>query len=179
MSGMKSKLHNEEPYNLSLLVKMIIPPLRSILTDWTMNIALGTNADGCTLKPNRTGLRCHFLRAHVKLDAVESVITTCGVAFPELSPFCTVVSSIHPHKHTHTHKVKNHKICGQEYSILRCKYSDLSGKKLYACISHSIKCYYFGRFLKHYIQRHSWEDVSCSARQGLRIGSSVLVVTTA
>jgi len=59
---MKSKLHKEEPHNLLLLVKMLIPPLHSLLTDWTKNIALGTNADGGTLKPTCTGLRCHFLR---------------------------------------------------------------------------------------------------------------------
>jgi hypothetical protein len=34
MRGMKSKLHNEEPHNLSLLVKMLIPPLHSLLTDF-------------------------------------------------------------------------------------------------------------------------------------------------
>jgi hypothetical protein len=33
MRGMKSKLHYEEPHNLPLLVKMLIPPLHSLLAE--------------------------------------------------------------------------------------------------------------------------------------------------
>jgi hypothetical protein len=73
-----------------------------------------------------------FSPARVNLDAVESVITTCGVVHPELSPFYTVTPSIHPSTHTHTHmlKVKNHKICRQEYSKLRCIDSDFSSQTM-------------------------------------------------
>jgi hypothetical protein len=132
MREMKSKLHYEEPHNLSLLVKMLIPPLHNLLTNWTMNTALGTNADGCTLQPTCTGLRRDILRRVLSYE-MQWNLWLPRVGLHVLTHRLSA-RWLHPHTHTHTHTHKhywqNHKIFRQNYLILQWADSGLSIQKM-------------------------------------------------